>query len=217
MAALGVTWTVDSNPKRKAILEKTFRMLGENHLKECFGYIGGGIKSRKKNTVTQQELKDIYSKPENMLGYDQLCAIVCTAIHTYNTSVRKSLGVSPEERYSKSEQPHSIKADEFTYLPLFHHQTAHKIANGQITIRRGLHKYEYQLPAKYSAEYNGKQVGVVYANLDEIYLFDLKTERGICSVEQKIAIHGALANQTQADHDNLMRNTGRIKGNQRTN
>ena len=212
MEALGVTWTVDSNPRRKAILERSFRMLGENHFKNYYGYIGGGVKSRRRDSVTQQELKDIYTKPDNMLSFEQVCAIASVAIYEYNTTIRKSLGESPTQRFEKSQQPHSIPVDEFKRVALFHRQADYKVSNGQITIQRGMYKYEYQLPAEYSAIYNGKRVGVRYRDFEEIFLFDLKTENPICRVHQKVAIHGALANQTQADRDNLMKGAGRIKG-----
>lgn len=212
MEALGVTWTVDSNPRRKAILERTFRMLGENHFKDCYGYIGQGIRSRIENGITQQELKDIYTKPGNMLTYEQVCAVAYTAIHDYNKRIRKSLGQSPAKRYEASQQPNSIKIDDFATVALFHRQADYKVANGQITIQRGMHRHEYQLPAKYAAEYNGKRLNVRYYDFEQIYLYDIDTDAPICCVEQKPSIHGALANQTDEDRANLMKNKGRIKG-----
>ncbi|MDL2319782.1 transposase family protein [Alistipes sp. OttesenSCG-928-B03] len=212
MEALGVTWTVDSNPRRKAILERSFRTLGENYFKDFYGYIGQGIKSRIKNGITQQELKDIYTKPANMLSYEQVCAIAYTAIYEYNNGIRKSLGESPEQRFSRSEQPNSIKIDNYTCVSLFHRQSEYKVSHGQIVIQRGMHRYEYALPAKYAAEYNGKRVGVRYYDFDEIYVYDLATDAPICHVAQKIAIHGAVANQTPQDIEYLQHNSGRIRG-----
>lgn len=212
MEALGTTWTVDSNPRRKAILERSFRMLGDNHFKSCYGYIGQGIKSRIKNGITQQELKDIYTKPGNMLSFEQVCTVAYTAIHEYNNSIRKSLGESPVQRFEASAQPHSIRIDDFAAIALFHRQADYKVANGQINIQRGMHRYEYQLPAKYAAQYNGKRIGVRYYNFEQIYLYDIDADTPICSVEQKPSIHGALANQTEQDRTLLMQNKGRIKG-----
>jgi transposase InsO family protein len=71
---LGMVWTIDSNPRRKAILERAFRTLGDKHFKRYYGYLGQGIKSKIKNGITQQELKDEYSKPENMLTFEQITA-----------------------------------------------------------------------------------------------------------------------------------------------
>lgn len=209
---LGVTWTVDSNPRRKAILERTFRILGDKYFKRQYGYIGQGIRSKIKTGITQQELKDIYNKPENLLTYDQIVALTVYIIDQYNKSIRRSLGESPNDRYAKSEQPHSTPIDLFTRMTLFNRKTEHQVRNGQITIKRGQHVYEYQLPAEYSVQYNGKTVGVCYSDFDNIYLFDLETEQGICSVPQKMAIHGAIANQTEKDKEALAKNAGRLKG-----
>jgi len=209
---LGMIWTIDSNPRRKAILERSFRTLGDKHFKHYYGYLGQGIKSKIKNGITQQELKDEYSKPENMLTFDQVCALAGAVVFEYNEKVKKSLKESPNDRFSKSEQPNSIQVDDFTRLQMFIRVSEHKVSHGQIVIKRGMHTYEYQLPAKYSVEYNGKTVGVRYPDFDTIYLYDAKTDQPICSVSRKLEIHGAIANQTESDTEKLFRNSGRMKG-----
>ena len=209
---MGMVWTVDSNPRRKAVLERAFRMLGDNHLKHHYGYVGQGIRSRIKNGITQQELRDIYTKPGNMLNYEQICTITIDAIYQYNHTVRKGLGESPAARYEASAQPHAIKIGEFVRAGLFCRKSEYTISNGQITIQRGMHKHEYQLPAKFAAQYGGKRVTVRYSEFSEIYLYDLKTDAPICKVSEKVAIHGALADQTERDRELLFRNAGRVKG-----
>lgn len=209
---LGMTWTIDSNPRRKAILERAFRVLGDKHFKRRYGYIGQGIRTKLENGLTQQELKDKYTKPENMLTYDQMYAIVVDVVLEYNKSIRKTLGDSPENLYAKSEKPNSIEVDDFNRLVLFNRESEHKVTHGQITIKRGMHIHEYQLSAEYSTKYNGKMVRVRYPDFDEIYLYDLETDEPICSVQQKQSIHGATANQSDNDVLNLLKNTGRIKG-----
>jgi Integrase core domain. len=210
---LGLTWTIDSNPRRKAILERAFRTLGEHHFKDYYGYIGQGVKSKIKNGRTPQELMDKYTTPDKMLTYEQVYAIVCAVIKDYNNKVKKSLKESPIERYSKSEQPNSISVSMFTRIALFNRKSEYKVSHGQITIKRGQYTYEYQLPSEYSVQYNGKQVGVCYSDFSEIYLYDLETNEPICSVCQKSEIHGALANQTEKDIEFLHKNAGRIEGN----
>lgn len=209
---LGVTWTVDSNPRRKSILERAFRTLGDSHYKNNYGYIGQGIKTKIKNGITQQELLDIYTKPENMLSYDQIVAMTAYVIDLYNGSIIKKLGNDPDSIYRTSERPHAIPVDDFLRLKLFIRKSEHKITHGQITIQRGMHRYEYQLPAQYSEKYNNKIVGVRYENFEKIYLYDSDTDKPIYDVPQKPKIHGALANQTQRDKELLYKNSGRIKG-----
>lgn len=209
---LGVTWTVDSNPRRKALLERAFRTLGDKYFKREYGYIGQGIKSRMKGGITQQELRDIYTRPENFLNYEQVVAITCRVIMQYNSTPIRKLNDCPNNLYENSDQPNSIKVDEFERIRLFTLKTECKVSHGQITIQRGGHKYEYQLPAKQSNAWNNQTVVVRYADYDTIYLYDPRTDQPICSVNQKFEVHGALANQTGADKENLFKNKGRTKG-----
>lgn len=209
---LGVTWTIDSNPRRKAILERAFRTLGDKHFKKRYGYIGQGIKTKIKNGITQQELRDIYTKPENFLTEDQVKMVAISVINEYNNTLKPSLGDTPNNRYKVSKQPNAIAVDMFSRFTIFNRKSEHKVSHGQIRIKRGQHEYEYQLPAEYSVQYNGKQVGVRYADFDEIYLYDLDTNTPICTVSQKRGTHGALANQTEADKELLLKNSGRQKG-----
>ncbi|MFV0538392.1 MAG: transposase family protein [Dysgonomonas sp.] len=210
----GVTWTVDSNPRRKAILERSFGILGAKHFKEYYGYIGHGITSRSKTARTQQELRDEYTKNSSrFLDFGQIVTITCDAIRNYNDKIKPSLKESPNARYERSEDTKSFPVDDFARMSLFCKQAEHKVTHGQITIKRGMYIYEYQLPSAYSTKYNSKMVGVKYSDFDEIYLFDLETNEPICSVCQKSDIHGAMADQTNQDVENLYKNSGRIKGN----
>ena len=208
----GMTWTTDSNPRRKAILERAFRTLGDKHFKFKYGYLGQGIKSKIPNGITQQELKDEYAKSENQLTYEQVLKLTASVIFEYNDTIKKGLKESPNERFAKSEQPNSIRIDDSKYMEMFTRTSEHKVLNGQIVIKRGMHAYEYQLPAEHSVNYNGKIVGVRYSDFDNIYLYDIETGQYICGVSQKSEIHGALANQTEPDIKNLQKTSGRVKG-----
>ena len=212
MDKLGVTWTIDSNPRRKSILERAFKTLGEKFYKKQYGYIGQGIRSKEKGGITQQELRDIYTRPDNFLTYHQIVALTVSIVEQYNSTKIKKLSDSPNNLYAKSEQPHSIKVDDYKRLQLFTLKTEYKVSYGQITIQRGSHKYEYQLPAEYAQAYNNQTVTVRYADYDIIYLYDLLTDEPICNVNQKHAIHGAKANQTDRDRELLYKNKGRIRG-----
>jgi len=210
---MGMKWTVDSNPRRKGIVERSFGILGKKHFKKCYGYLGQGVKSKTPNGITQQELRDKYAKIDNMLLYSQLLATVCVVIQEYNNKARNVLeGKSPNEAYAISEQPHSIPVDDSTRLRLFIPESEHKISNGQITITRGMHGYEYQLPAKISNDYNGKTVRVRRSNFERIYLYDLDTGSFICDVPVKSEICGAFADQTETDIENLNKQSGRKRG-----
>ena len=212
MERMGVTWTIDSNPRRKAIQERAFRTLGEKFFKKQYGYIGQGIKSKMQGGITQQELRDKYTERDNFLVFEQVVALTCLVIQQYNSTRIKFLKDSPNSLYQKSEQPNAIKVSDFQRLQLFTLKSEYKISHGQITMARGAHRYEYQLPAEYAQPYNNQTVSVRYADYDTIYLYNSKTDEPICSVDKKFAIHGALANQTEKDKELLFKNKGRANG-----
>lgn len=214
MDKIGVIWTVDSNPRRKAILERAFRTLGEVHFKDKYGYIGQGVRSKMKGGRMPQELIDAYTKNQTrFLTYEQITTIAMACILEYNEKIKPSLKQSPNERYELSKDKCSFEVDTFTRMSLFCKQTELKVSHGQITIKRGMYTYEYQLPSAFSTAYNGKNVGVYYQDYDEVYLFDLETKEPICSIYQKNDIHGAMGDQSEQDVENLYKNAGRIKGN----
>ncbi len=212
MEAYNVHWTVDSNPRRKSLVERAFRTLGDKHFKTMYGYIGQGVKTKMDNGRTQQELMDVYTKPDNFLTYEQVVAVTVQVVEEYNNTAIEKLKDSPNHLYEKSEKPNAYPINDFNRVSLFNRKAEYKVLHGQITIKRSGYTYEYQLPAKYSLEWNNKQVSVRYADFEEIYLFDPKTDKPICSVVQKFAIHGALADQTEKDIELLNKNKGRIKG-----
>lgn len=119
-------------------------------------------------------------------------------------SIRKNLNDTRNNLYANSEQPNAFKISEFDRISLFNRKAEYTVRHGQITIRRGQYVYEYQLPAEHSAYYNNHAVGVCYADFDEIYLYDLETSEPVCSIRQKLEIHGAIANQDKTDSVNLL-------------
>lgn len=210
---IGVHWTVDSNPRRKAILERSFRTLSEKHLKNHYGYIGAGIRSKKKGSRMPQELIDEYTKNSSrMPNFDTIATSVISSVLEYNDKVKPKFKQSPNERYEASEQPKCFEVDVFKRMQLFTRKSEQTVSNGQISIKRGMYEYTYQLPAKLSTQYNGKTVCLRYSDFEHIYLYDIENDNPICSLYRKLEIHGAMGDQTDADVKKLHKNTGRLKG-----
>lgn len=209
---LGVKWTIDSNPRRKGKLERSFRTLGDNHFKMCYGYTGQGVKSKIKNGRTQQVLLDQYNKTQNMLSYGQIVATALCVVNEYNDSIIKRLKDTPNNLHDNSEKPRIVPLDDFMRMELFFRESEVTIRNGQITLNRGLHSYEYQLPAAYYNDWNNKTVAYRRDNFEHIYLYDIETKKPICSLALKPSIHEASADQTDKDKELLFKNSGRKKG-----
>jgi len=209
---LGVTWTVDSNPKRKAIAERYFRHLGELYCKKYPGYIGQGIKTKEKSGRPSQEYIDKFTKAGTWLSKEEIKLIALKAVYDFNnTTLTKLYGITPNEAHEKSEKPHAISVDIFERVRLFTKKANLKVIRGQINLTRSGITYEYQLSAEQYGKLNTKNVIVRYEDFSTIYLFDEK-DRAIGSVKQKVGIHGALADQTPEDIKKYNRNKGRLNG-----
>ena len=209
----GVTWTVSSDPKRKAIAERYFRHLGELHCKEFPGYIGQGIKSKEKSGRPSQEYIDQFTKSGTWLAKDEIKSFALMAVNAFNnTPLSKLKDVAPNVAHDQSQKPNVIKVDLIGRIRLFTRKTELKASRGQINLTRSGTTYEYQLNAEQYDKYNGKNVIVRYEDdFSSIHLFDHK-DRHIGTVKQKVGIHGALADQTQEDIDLFNKNKGRLEG-----
>lgn len=207
---IGTTWTVDSNPKRKAIAERGFKDMGERFCKDHYGYIGQGIRTKQKDGRTKQELIDKYQKSGSILSKNEIKMIAISVVKQYNETKLPNKDKSPDQLYNESAKPQRIEVDEYDRLRLFTKKTEYKVSRHQINIVIAGHKYEYQLPARF-AKYNGKKVVVRYDSPDLIYLFELKKDEPICTLKQKEKAHGALADQTPKDIEILNRFAARKK------
>ncbi|HCW06121.1 MAG TPA: transposase, partial [Cytophagales bacterium] len=210
--SIGITWTVDENPRRKAIAERYFRHLGEDHCKKYSGYIGQGIKTKEKSGRPSQEYLDQYTKAGTWLSKEEIKLIGIEVVKNFNETPLTALnGRSPNKVHDESEKPHIFKIEFEERLRLFLRKHKSKVTRGQINITRGNNKYEFQLNADQFSKLNGQEVIVRYEDLSTIYIFDNK-DHCIGSVKQKVGIHGAIADQTEEDIKNLQKNKGRLNG-----
>lgn len=209
--SLGLTWTVTENPRYKSIAERYLRTLGEIFCKDYPGYIGQGIKTREKAGRPSQEYRDKYTKANTWLSESEIKAIAAKVVQDFNNELLSKFGKSPNELHTQSQKPHIIKVDIFDRLRLFTRKTELTVKRGQINLTRGGTTYEYQLSAEQFSQLNDKKVIVRYEDFSMIYLYDSK-ERAICSVKQKVAIHGAKSEQTEKDIDLLNKHKGRLTG-----
>lgn len=209
---LGMTWNVDSNPRRKGIIERRLGVFGDKFLKQYPGYIGQGIRTKNPDGLTSPELIEKYTKAGTWRTEEEIRIYAHLAVEEYNKYVSKKTGKSPEQLYNRPEQPHKITVTDADIIRMFIRASEYTIRRGQINITRERHTYEYQLNSELYLKYNDKKVRVRYADFEEIYLFDLETDAFIDTVKHKSMIHGALANQTDADRELLNKNAGRLKG-----
>lgn len=210
---LGVTWTATLNAQGKAIAERYQQYL-DALCKDYPQYLGKGITSKSRDARRNPETYKELSKPQNMLTEQQIVAIAAEVVMRYNAKPLAIHGnVSPNEKYSLSSAKNAIPVNTSQRLALINPITEYKVSRGQIVIKQGIVKHEFQLPAHLASKYNNETVQVQYEDLTEgVYLYDANTGEALGSIEPKTKIHGALANQTEEDKLRLLQLNGRKKG-----
>lgn len=212
---LGMTWTVDSNPRRKGVIERSLGVFGDKFMKGYPGYIGSGIKSKSKDAHVSQEERDKYQKANTWITENEIRAYAVLCVNAYNNYVaKKDLGKkkSRKELFANPDQPHKIPVTLEDRLRLFIRESEYKVQRGQINIKRDLQLHEYQLNSELITKYNGKYLRVRYESFDEIFLFDIDTDECLGSVKPKRMAHGALADQTEEDIKIFNQHKGRLAG-----
>lgn len=208
---MGCVWTVTQNPRHKGIAERSFGTFGETFCKPMYGYIGQGIKTRRANGRTSQDLVDRYTRSGYWLTEDQIKLIAVDVVERYNSTCTGRRAASPDEMYSRTDNI-GIPVDDMQQMVLFTRKGLYRVKKGQINIERSGMVYEYQLSAELFMRLNGKTVAVRYADRDMIYLFDEKTDAPLGSVPRKRYAHGALCDQTEEDIKILNQHKGRLNG-----
>lgn len=211
---IGVHWTVSMNPRRKSQVERSFRTFGDDFCKDEYGYMGQGVKSKMKSGRPTQEMIDKAVK--NPLTREQIVLIAGRCIEEYNNAKGKD-GKSPNERYQEavndtSRIKKSFNVTEMEAAQLFIRRSEAKASRGQIVIGRGGTKYAFELNSKQHNRLNNKTFGIRYVTFDEIYLFDLKTDEYIDTVQRKKYAHSALSDQTEEDTKLMYKHKGRLNG-----
>ena len=150
---------------------------------------------------------------KNPLSEEEIKLIGIKIVEDFNNGILPKEGKTPNQLFEESEKPHCFTLSVFDRAKILLAQTESKISRGQITIKRGFDKHEYQLPADLYAKYNNEMVLVHYEDLNEcIYVFEKDTEKPITELKPKAIIHGAKANQNENDVELLNKNKGRLAG-----
>ena len=208
MKKVGGILTKTSNPRQKIIVERYIQNLN-SLFKEYPGYLGQSIRSKSIEAVASDELKTQYAK--NFKSKNEIVSICSAVIEKYNNKPQRSK--SPNMIYLENPHPSPIKLNQFHRAELLPYKILKKIDRGQITIMRGVEKYEYSLPAELYQQWNNEHVVVTHDNLqDGIYLYNKINGEGIAFLRLKEKINNAKALQTPEDIQGLYRNKGKLKG-----
>jgi transposase InsO family protein len=205
LADYAVTWTVTSNPRQKLTAESSFKYITEQITKSMPGNLGLSITSKSKAARPSQEEIDKYLKASHRLSFEEIRAMGVLIAETWNNQNAPGRNNTPNKLFASSPKPHLREIDELDRLRIFTKKTEYRVIKCQIVINIGGRK-EYLLPIAHE-DYYGRNVVVRYASLDEIYIFDAKNDRFICTLKQKRKAHGAIANQTAEDFEIMNQQT----------
>ena len=205
---VGAKLTKTSNPQHKSIVERYSRNLHSLY-KFYPGFLGLGIRSKSLDFLVSAEQTGKYAK--NFKSEAEIIAITASVVMDYNNKAQR--GKTPNQIFEENPHPNPIVLNQFNRAELLPNQQEKKISRGQITIYRGIEKFEYQLPAALYQKWNDETVIISYDDLEDgIYLFDKSNGEGIKFLQLKGKINNAIALQTDADILALNKTKGKRNG-----
>jgi len=210
---MGVIWTVTMNPQHNGIAERGHIAL-DALCKDYSGYTGKNITAKGKDSRPKPERMQQLAKPGQMRTLAEIKAIAASIVYTYNNTPQNTLeGKTPNQAYQNSSSVNTFPISEQKRISLLRPSNIYKVIRGQLTIKQGSKKHEFQLPAHLIHRYNNKQVMVYYEDLDEgIYIGEQDNGEIIAALSPKEKIHSAKVNQTARDIELLHKQAGKKKG-----
>ncbi|WKN42200.1 integrase catalytic domain-containing protein [Tunicatimonas pelagia] len=203
---LEVTWTVDSNPRRKAVLERWHDTF-QNSMKHYFGFKGGSPKDKRQGSRPAERLLKLYTKRSNVRDRNGLILLAMEGIERYNnTPLPKRKGKTPNELFKESKKPNVVPVDDETLINLFWLKAEETIRDSKVVFTRQKITHEYPLAFashEIRQQWNNQKVIVCYDEKDysEIFILDPSNRRLITSLKEMPNLHGDKANQTKEDLD----------------
>ncbi len=210
---MGTVWTTTTNAQRNQLAERYNQYLDEL-CKDFAGYTGKNVTAKGKDARPAPEAMLEFAKTANFKTADEVRAIAAYVVTEFNRTPLELLeGMSPNEKYDLSEDKKCFKLTENDRIQLLRPAVAYKVIRGQITIKVGMKKHEFQLPAELINRYNNREVLVVHEDLAQgIYISDIKTGEELGCIGPKVKVAGAVPDQTEEDRKRINQMTGRTKG-----
>jgi len=184
------------NPQAKSICERSNAFL-DSIWKE-YDSKGNGLLSRSKDARPSQEAQEEFLKPKNWKTPDEMKALALIAVTKYNNTPLESLArMTPKQKFDASEYGNFFNISDADRIRLLRRANIYKVMRGQITIKQGSKKHEFQLPEELQEKYNDCRVEVRHEDLKEgVYLFDIKTGKPICTLDPKTMFPAAVTDRT---------------------
>lgn len=213
MDKMGVIITTTTNAQRNAIAER-YNQYFDPRCREIAGYTGKNMTATGKDSRPGPEAITEITKPKHFKTIAEIKTIAAYLVLEFNNEQLTALNnLTPNEAYAASNDEKCFLISEAERVKLFRPVMAYKVHRGQITIKVGVRKHEFQLPAELINRYNSRDMEVAYEDLLQgIYVSDPKTGEAMGFIAPKYTPHGAIADQTEEDKKAFKKLAGRGNG-----
>jgi len=208
---MGVNWRINKvkNPRDNTYVERCFGVIQEKYCKKYDGYLGEGIKTKNINGTPSPEEKMKSLKKMNLRTRNEVIKLIEQVIKEYNESVDRTNLMKKDEFSLKmhgKKKINPIPLDSSKYATLFWTCRDLKIQNGMISFDIDKKSYLYNIyNNKIIDKYLGRSVRVRYdkTDLSKVMLFDIGTNKYICTLERKYPIPKAGAERDDEQNSQL--------------
>lgn len=176
------------NPRDKGHVESWFATLQEKYLSARMGFLGEGIKTKRKDGRVGPEMERLILSKDWSVSKDQVMKWVSADIHSYNEEFHQTMKGVPSIIY-RAETKNAIRAFHRNDISLlFGRSKKIKVKNGKIRFMHLKRRYTYQIwNTETINRLNGTTVTVRFhePDLSEIEVFD-KDDLHQCSVKMEV-------------------------------
>jgi hypothetical protein len=197
----GVHWEQSSDPKRKGKLERWFGSLQQVTLSRLVGYVGEGIKSKRKNAHPAREVVLTVKSKQYLKDKNEMKRILLAAVDDYTRNSFFPDSPSPLNLFRLKKPVHHIQLQHY-HLPYFFwdkHEVS--IQGSMVIIKEKPIKWFYRNATFDFSLRNGSEVDAYHNPVDdaEIYLFEPGTLNYITSLKLVVKPMSARKDQTEED------------------
>ncbi|MBI9067380.1 MAG: DDE-type integrase/transposase/recombinase [Salinivirgaceae bacterium] len=190
------------NPRDKSQVERLFKTLNISVFKKSPFFYGDGIQSKDKNGKPNSELLKIMRKNPDIPTKSNIANIAESFIEEYN-GMEINGKVCPNVKYGMEKPKNVFNVKEADIAFMFLSRKEIQIEKSMIVFTIDGIQYTYSLKDFESIIKYGYKSKVIVkydpSDLNKIFIFDLKTEKYLCTLEREIEVKMAMANQTKSD------------------
>ncbi|MBD1261521.1 transposase family protein [Maribacter polysiphoniae] len=163
------------NPGDKGHIERWFGILQESYLNNHVGFLGEGIKSKRKNGRKNRHLEALYKSKKYLISRIEFIDLIKEEINNYNTNYSKVVDGIPDKLFRAGKKGITRTFKNFDIAFIFGKMKRIKVSRSKVKFVLDGRKYAYTIwSSKWANKLNRTKVHVYYQPLamEEINLFD---------------------------------------------